>query len=240
MGRELKRVPLDFSWPAELVWKGYINPYHSQECKVCEGSGYNPATRQIADDWYDFEQNGRKWCYNIVQDEVDALIEHGRLMDFTHTWNPEEKWKLIDPPPVITAKQVNEWSRHGLGHDAINRCICVEARAKRLGVWGDCPVCEGHGEIWFNEKIRELSENWYENEKYDPPTGEGWQVWETVSEGSPISPVFETPEELVTWLVGQGYSRAAAEGFVKVGNVPSMVYTPKTGLVSDIETAGIE
>ena len=35
----------------------------------------------------------------------------------------------------------------------------------------------------------------------NPPKGEWYQVWETVSEGSPISPAFETPTELAGWLV---------------------------------------
>ena len=33
------------------------------------------------------------------------------------------------------------------------------------------------------------------------PAGDGYQIWETVSEGSPITPVFATPEELATWCV---------------------------------------
>jgi len=35
----------------------------------------------------------------------------------------------------------------------------------------------------------------------DPPNGEGYQIWETVSEGSPISPVFRAPELLAQWMV---------------------------------------
>ena len=35
---------------------------------------------------------------------------------------------------------------------------------------------------------------------FGPPKGEWYQVWETTSEGSPISPAFETPEELAEWL----------------------------------------
>lgn len=34
----------------------------------------------------------------------------------------------------------------------------------------------------------------------DPPKGEGFQLWETITEGSPLSPVFDTPEELTKWL----------------------------------------
>ena len=33
-----------------------------------------------------------------------------------------------------------------------------------------------------------------------PPKGDGYQLWENTSEGSPLSPVFETPEELAEWL----------------------------------------
>ena len=46
----------------------------------------------------------------------------------------------------------------------------------------------------------------YQNEHEDAPywrdtlpKGEGWQLWQTVSDG-PISPVFATPEELIDWM----------------------------------------
>lgn len=32
-----------------------------------------------------------------------------------------------------------------------------------------------------------------------PPIGDGYQLWETTSEGSPVSPVFETLDELCEW-----------------------------------------
>jgi hypothetical protein len=34
---------------------------------------------------------------------------------------------------------------------------------------------------------------------FDPPKGEGYQLWETTTEGSPISPVFKTFDELCAW-----------------------------------------
>ena len=60
---------------------------------------------------------------------------------------------------------------------------------------------------------------------------EGWQVWETVSEGSPITPVFATGDELIEHLVAKGdrndgstYSREGAMAFVKgAGWAPSGV-----------------
>jgi hypothetical protein len=222
VGREVKRVPLDFDWPLRMQWKGYMNPYTSQECRVCGGSGHNPETRKIEDTWYAHNGNpAERWCGKLTQDEVDALIARGRLLDLTSEWIRGKGW--VPKNVTVTADMVNAWSRNGLGHDAINQWICVETRAKRLGVWGPCPVCGGDGQIWFSEKIKELDEAWYDNERYDPPTGEGWQVWEDVSEGSPISPVFATSDELVAWLIGEGYSAEAAKAFVGHGWAPSMI-----------------
>jgi hypothetical protein len=142
MGREIKRVALNFDWPLEMTWKGFLNPYHSQECKVCDGTG--------------------------------------------------------------------------LGH---------------------CPVCRGEGSIWFSDEVKKLSEEW---QSYEPPSGEGWQIWETVSEGSPITPVFATKDDLVDYLVEKGdlwdqkrrtggWKRENAEKFVNRGWSPSMVSVVENG-----------
>lgn len=72
-----------------------------------------------------------------------------------------------------------------------------------------------------------------------------WQLYETVSEGTPVSPPFATPEELIEhlvrhgdfWCTGQGYSRKAAEAVVRGGWAPSAiaiggkVYSGVEGLV---------
>lgn len=110
----------------------------SEECKWCEGTGLNPATKKISDDWYDFNRDGTRWCDKITQDEVDALWNEGRLRDF------KEK---------PTAEQVNEWERKGFGHDLINRMICIKQRAKRLGVYGHCSTCEGKGYNYTDDKV---------------------------------------------------------------------------------------
>jgi hypothetical protein len=34
---------------------------------------------------------------------------------------------------------------------------------------------------------------------FDPPKGEGYQLWETTTEGAPISPVFTSFDELCGW-----------------------------------------
>ncbi len=196
MGRTLKRVPLDFNWPSGKLWKGYINPYRAIECPYCDRSGYNPETKRISESFY----NGERWCDKITQDEVEALIQHDRLREFTHTYIPGIGWKPIDPPPVVTAEQINAWQRgRGIGHDGVNRHILIEARATRLGVWGLCPECDGSGSIFSTPEIKKLHEEWKD---YEPPNGEGYQLWETTSEGSPVSPVFKTLDELCSWCEG--------------------------------------
>lgn len=177
----IKRVPLDFNWPHHMPWKGYVMPYSSQMCEACEQTGYNPATYQLYQDWYN-------WQHKLTQDEVDALTQHGRLGGEYG-------------PGVFTAEAVNDWNLKTIfGHDDINRMICVEARAKRLGVFGICPICNGDGEVWFNDRIKQLADDWLKNESYDPPTGDGWQLWESVSEGSPLTPVFSSQEELDIYI----------------------------------------
>lgn len=236
MGREIKRVPLDFDWPLKQCWEGYLNPWRSTTCGYCNGSGYNPETKQVSDDWYDFEGTGRKWCHNITQDEVEALISGGRLMDFTHQFERGKGWIKIEPQPTITAEMVNQWSRSGLGHDSINQWICVEARAKRFGVFGHCKMCHGHGELWANLYVRFRHWLWRPQE---PPKGTGWQVWENVTEGSPISPVFPERGECVNWLVSQGYSQKAAEKFVRDGSYAPSLIVADGKFYEDIESFGI-
>lgn len=134
--------------------------YEAKRCETCDGSGYNPQTKQISDDFYDFAHTGRKWCANVTQDEVQALIDANRLWDFTREV-VDGKWRDKEPPYIPTAEEVNAANRLGapaLGsHDAINRFILIEARAKRLGVWGECSECEGDGSIRLSDDRLELN-----------------------------------------------------------------------------------
>lgn len=132
--------------------------------------------------------NGQ-WSHHLHQRDVDVLIAEGRLSGFKGQ-NP-------------TAEQVNAWSLGGFGHDSINQWIVVRAECERLGVPEVCASCEGHGstERWPGQRAE--AEAW---EHVEPPVGDGWQMWETTSEGSPMSPVFETPEALAEWLADTGAS----------------------------------
>ena len=57
----------------------------------------------------------------------------------------------------------------------------------------------------------------------DPATLTSYQVYENVSEGSPVSPVFDTAEDLATWLKHEGWPQEAIDSLLDVGHAPSFV-----------------
>jgi hypothetical protein len=138
MGREIKRVPVDFDWPLERRWSGYL---------------------------------------------------HG------------------DIP-----------------------CACASNPERQAAP--NCTSCYGEGAV---------------RPRTEPPKGDGWQVWETVSEGSPVTPVFATADELIEYLCTKGDawcqkgrgappSREAAIAFVTGGYAPSFVMTGDGRLLRGIES----
>lgn len=51
----------------------------------------------------------------------------------------------------------------------------------------------------FSWPIGKIWEGYETHKKAEPPTGDGYQMWETTTEGSPKSPVFATLDELCSW-----------------------------------------
>ena len=76
----------------------------------------------------------------------------------------------------------------------------------------------------------------------DPETL-GWCMYETTSEGTPISPVMKTPEDLARWLVdahASAFARQTASydawmSTITNGWAPSAVFAPGRGLISGVE-----
>jgi len=260
MGRTLKRVPMDFEWPINQVWSGYLNPHEKLEIKCSCDIGYSTTAARFRDEWYgctpfdpkaygatplsidnpqllavarrncerspEYHGSGEyavmreatrlynywknQWSHNLIQADVDALVAANRLWDFTRVPLTEEQretvrqkvasggnsWLPEDNGYTPTAEEVNAWSLVGMGHDSLNQWVCVEARCKREGVELECRRCGGTGGLWPSEEAKRLYDEW---EEAEPPTGDGYQLWETTSEGSPQSPVFATLDELCRW-----------------------------------------
>lgn len=226
MGRELKRVPLDFDWPAGKTWKGYVNP-HYEKCNPCDGSGYTVAAARL---------------YDLVsllmisgEDVADYRKGRGRChpyFDVNIFYSSQGKVCGEDMAELTVALAGRPMSP--FGHDACDRISAgqkiIEAAGLDPNKWGLCPHCSGHGVP--NGKW-ELWESW---ERIHPHTGDGYQIWETVSEGSPISPVFDAPEGLANWMVNnEGGLFGDWMKFIKSGmSAPSFASGPN-GIVTGVE-----
>ena len=194
--RTVKRVPLDFDHPLNQRWPGYLMPDPGwPTCKKCGGDGYHPMAQPIIQTFYalhlnDPERSQYAWHDKLTQDDVDHLVAEGRLSTWVRGENGERgHWEQ-------RPRDAAEVNANSLRHlDGINRMILCEYRCKRLGLPYTCDECGGHGDIATDEQRAEY-DKW---EPTEPPAGDGWQLWETTSEGSPVSPVFTTAEELARW-----------------------------------------
>jgi len=114
MGRELKRVPLNFDYEIGKIWKGYLPSMETFRTLFAEKYPY-------LNDYH-------------CQSDICSKCE-------------------------------------------INNGECSES----------ADYC-----LWYNENNKS---KWFK----EVPVGEGYQLWETTSEGSPQSPVFATIDELCEW-----------------------------------------
>lgn len=236
MSREIKRVALDFKWPSSKVWEGFVLPerLRGEKCPDCENG-----------------QSHSGWWLQNLSNRMDMLVqdigeqERGKNM---HPWLSNDPYPqghfenhrfVIDRPTedivdfmMGLAEFIGENdtperlknSFRGSSH-VVLRALCKASGIKNPFV---CKTCDGRGTLEKYAGQFEEADNWKE---YEPPVGEGWQLWESVSEGSPISGVFATSGQLVDHLstvgddTGTIWNRESAESFVKAGWVPSGIIT---------------
>lgn len=173
MGREVRRVPLDFDWPMNKTWTGFLNP-HFVACREDCGGGYSKAYRWLEKALHDV-------CYPPDRNVPEGVIALLRGL------GTREGFMSSTPQPF----------------DLIYS-LCEKAGMPEE--WNTCPSCKGDG---VDVEAKPAYEAW----KQTPvPTGEGWQMWETTSEGSPISPVFDSPEKLARWLSDNNASAFGRQG----------------------------
>lgn len=113
----------------------------SKECRICGGNGYHPDAQDVVNGFYQHMNNrGESWCDKITQDELEALVEEGRIKSGA---------SLED------VNYQNGAGRRGfMRHDAINRSILTEARLKRLGLPKLCPNCDGGGYTYTEDRAK--------------------------------------------------------------------------------------
>jgi len=322
VGRELRRVPLDFDWPLNKCWKGFINPHWEKKCPACRDNGYPGNTQEYyyleefvrrllltAESSHSRPENyvpqkgaptfhaqmfgidpGTHVRWPFDSDPVDALaslvqgeISEGdaaiirRIAHLTpkpgiwspqkarYEWGFDEEGKrtrtvVLDPEGgmyyphpylveddgipdpgttfadlMLSIPEVRPEMLGWQGAWSITKAL-FEYHGDKVGTdddewalpaWCVCQVCQGTG---IEPEAQAAHDAW---EKSDPPEGEAYQIWETVSDGSPVSPPFATPEELARWMVGNDDSitkDTGYEGWLRFINGPGFAMTAQVNV----------
>lgn len=227
MGRELRRVPLDFDWPMKKVWEGYINP-NRRPCPERHKTCFNGQT------------GGSQWLHAILRvlalaasesvgvrdvqtfeakkrecDSQQRIFLHPYLRDLLTAPAYLKNEEIVKPgepypdlsaldyrqtPPtddlVLLIEKLSGYKMSWLGDSTVVfglKRAMLKAAGLDEEMWGVCRVCKGDN---IDPAVRAAYDAWKPS---DPPTGDGFQLWETTSEGSPASPVFKTLDELCAW-----------------------------------------
>ena len=236
MSREVKRVPLDFDWPLHKIWSGYLIPKAivPPACAACGGMGQTSAAL-----WVQATANMLLMLDGDLRDQAFGRPMHPYFDDYYSTAYGTR------PSPDIHELAVglegHESGMFGFGQASGTYRKIVEAAGLDPAVWGICPACRGEGSIEAYPGQLADMDAW---ERSEPPAGDGWQMWESVSEGSPISPVLASPEELARWLADNGASTFADEttdyehwlAMIREGSsMGTFVMIPGRGLVSGVD-----
>lgn len=248
MGRDIRRVPLDFDAPLNKTWAGFLRPDEIKvplcpDCSYGPGQGthgQSPALRAMYDTFwphnFGYSREDAKalaWRDKLGQGDIDFLVEQEffrRRVEREPTEDNPRTWSLEYFAPTV--EEVNAYSGDDNKRDMFHPLdlgsgaaqMLARYRCERLGLPTECATCEGHGHLATPEQLA-VYDAWVPAEV---PTGEGWQMWENVSEGSPVTGVFETKEGLARHLyqTGQGLmshfgSYEQALGFVEAGWAPT-------------------
>lgn len=230
MSREIRRVPLDFNHPLNEVWPGFVSneggpcPETNKTCFL----GQTPARAWLDAICHQFQTIAEESTKTPA--EIAHFARSGRI--FPHPYlemipnAPRVRADRGPHPLAPLSKDFVELYKRVSGDLEIGSFLhsysgaMANALIKAAGFderWGICPVCEGHAD---DPSKRAAADAW---KPTPPPSGPGFQIWESVSEGSPISPVFKTELQMERWLIESGHTPRSARAFIEDGFVPSAV-----------------
>lgn len=186
MWRIARRVALDFSWPTGKVYAGFQEPSHFR-CGPCEGRGSTVGRERLDEVLYVLFAGDKE--HREGRPEAPAFARSRWF--YTHDRVPGDDYADLCARLAVHPE--------GCERDFGSRDV-YSARQKILAAvgidddrWGICPHCEGEG--CPTERQAERSA-W---KPTPPPPGDGWQLWSY--NDFPVSPVFESAEALIDWLV---------------------------------------
>lgn len=136
-------------------------------------------------------------------------------------------------------RDVERWDEERAQWDrGLVRDFCTDGWRERPAQYADMPF-----ERWDGARPVESDymPDWPESERTH------WQMYEDTTEGTPISPVMESPEALARWLADNGASAfgsmtATYEQWlatIRRGSSMGAVFTPTAGLISGVEANAI-
>lgn len=216
MGREVKRVALDFAWPLRKTWDGFLNP-HYRQCSICEGSGHTTARLRL--------QELVSLIFVSADDTVRkrGTIPHPYISEMSSLYRTRG---LVVSPDIMQLAEGLGDQKHadsvlgfsdGASWRAVKKIIAAAGLAAKAA-----------------------SDAW---EPTEPPSGDGWQMWETTSEGAPISPVCASPEVLARWLADNkastfGDSTTDYETWLKM--IAGDAWAPTLIITDGVMMSGVE
>jgi hypothetical protein len=190
MGREIRRVALDFKCEIGEVWPGFINN-HWRDCPHCQ-HGYTLAGARLGD------------LVSLIMLSGDDA-RRGKAHPYFYD-APLHSTAGRMPPSKDMADLTEGLAGRTpsiMGHDSCDKWSATKKIIAAAGMpkdWGICPQCKGDA---VDPAVKEAYEAWTET---PPPAGDGYQLWSTTTEGTPMTPVFKTPEELARHCADEGVS----------------------------------
>lgn len=252
MSREIRRVPLDFDAPLRKTWAGYLMPEELAypPCPDCDNgltpgrAWLNAAVRMLVMAAQDLgaQRLGRSLHPYLADNEYAPRVWDGppaaRFRNLRVSRPTEDLADLVAALSGSTPERAADYLGSGDPYTLADRLITIAGLDPET--WGICPTCAGQAVVPSPE-LRAAHEAW---EPAEPPAGDGWQLWETVSEGGPVSPVFPDAEALARWLAEEAPARErlssieVARRFVAAGWAPDGFSRPDTGYVEGPEWIG--
>jgi hypothetical protein len=159
--------------------------------------------------------------HHLSQQDVDELYDMGEMDRLTHKYDRDlGEWVDVSNGHRYSAAEINVMQSNFIANP-VDMWSFLKMRAARDGFDIACKTCGGDGsaEKWVGQK--KAAKKWKPTK---PPKGPAWQLWETTSEGSPVTPAFDTPEELARHMIRDGGDFEKALEFVTgEGWAPTMV-----------------